>query len=66
MAIQIRTSLAEPDTGETFVPHGPTRPMGAGAFAMASDYEPAVDQEVGLGGVIGEKARCRPAFVLIF
>ena len=26
MAIQIRTSLAEPDTGETFVPHRPARP----------------------------------------
>ena len=26
MAIQIRTSLAEPETGETFVPHRPARP----------------------------------------
>ena len=26
MAIQIRTSLAEPETGETFVPHKPVRP----------------------------------------
>ena len=26
MAIQIRTSLAEPETAETFVPHRPARP----------------------------------------
>jgi len=26
MAIQIRTSLAEPETAETFVPHKPARP----------------------------------------
>ena len=26
MAIQIRTTLAEPETGEAFVPHKPARP----------------------------------------
>ena len=47
MAIQIRTSLAEPDTGETFVPHRPARPDkadGGRHFVLASDYEPAGDQ----------------------
>ena len=47
MAIQIRTSLAEPDTGETFVPHRPARPdkaEGGRKFKLVSDYEPAGDQ----------------------
>ncbi len=47
MAIQIRTSLAEPDTGQAFVPHKPARPdkaEGGRAFVLASDYEPAGDQ----------------------
>jgi excinuclease ABC subunit B len=47
MAIQIRTSLAEPETGETFVPHKPARPEkaeGGKAFKIVSDYEPAGDQ----------------------
>src|SRR5687768_12236373 len=47
MAIQIRTSLAEPDTGESFVPHRPARPdksEGGKRFVLASDYEPAGDQ----------------------
>ena len=61
MAIQIRTSLAEPETGEAFVPHKPMRPdkaEGGRAFVLASDYEPAGDQptaikeltEAALGG----------------
>ena len=47
MAIQIRTSLAEPETGETFVPHKPARPEkaeGGKKFVIKSDYEPAGDQ----------------------
>ncbi|WP_260482696.1 excinuclease ABC subunit UvrB [Sphingomicrobium flavum] len=47
MAIQIRTSLAEPETGETFVPHRPARPEkaeGGRKFVLKSDYEPAGDQ----------------------
>src|SRR5438477_2025726 len=47
MAIQIRTSLAEPETAETFVPHKPARPdkaEGGKAFSIVSDYEPAGDQ----------------------
>ena len=47
MSIQIRTSLAEPETGETFVPHKPARPdkaEGGKKFRIVSDYEPAGDQ----------------------
>src|SRR5690242_13566171 len=47
MAIQIRTSLAEPETGETFVPHKPARPdkaEGGKRFKLVADYEPAGDQ----------------------
>jgi excinuclease ABC subunit B len=46
MAIQIRTSLAEPET-EGFVPHRPARPdkaEGGQAFKLVSDYDPAGDQ----------------------
>ncbi|MEO8454609.1 MAG: excinuclease ABC subunit UvrB [Sphingomicrobium sp.] len=47
MAIQIRTSLAEPEDAETFVPHKPVRPEkaeGGRKFRIVSDYEPAGDQ----------------------
>jgi excinuclease ABC subunit B len=47
MAIQIRTSLAEPDTGGNFVPHRPARPdkkEGGKRFTLTSDYQPAGDQ----------------------
>ncbi|WP_425230531.1 excinuclease ABC subunit UvrB [Sphingomonas sp.] len=47
MAIQIRTSLAEPETGDSFVPHRPARPPkveGGKAFRLVSDYTPSGDQ----------------------
>ena len=47
MAIQIRTSLAEPDSGDTFVPHRPARPdkaEGGRPFVLKADYVPAGDQ----------------------
>ena len=47
MAIQIRTSLGEPDTGDTFVPHRPQRPEkaeGGKPFVLNSSYDPAGDQ----------------------
>ena len=47
MTIQIRTSLAEPETAGTFVPHKPARPdkaEGGKAFRIVSDYQPAGDQ----------------------
>jgi len=47
MAIEIRTSLAELDSGENFVPHRPARPAkaeGGRAFVLSSAYLPAGDQ----------------------
>ena len=47
MAIQIRTSLDEPETGQSFVPHRPARPPkaeGGKAFTLVSEYQPAGDQ----------------------
>src|ERR687889_335110 len=47
MAIQIRTTLAEPEAAPTFVPHRPARPdkaEGGKRFLLKSDYEPAGDQ----------------------
>src|SRR3954465_14482985 len=47
MAIQIRTSLEEPETSPAFVPHKPPRPdkaEGGKPFTLVADYEPAGDQ----------------------
>src|SRR3546814_13595379 len=47
MAIQIRTTLDEPETGGNFVPHRPARPEkseGGRPFKLVSDYEPSGDQ----------------------
>jgi excinuclease ABC subunit B len=47
MAIEIRTSLAEPDTAAAFVPHKPARPdkaEGGKPFKLVAEYEPAGDQ----------------------
>jgi excinuclease ABC subunit B len=47
MSIQIRTSLAEPETDANFVPHRPERPPkaeGGKKFKLVSDYEAAGDQ----------------------
>ncbi|MES2097628.1 MAG: excinuclease ABC subunit UvrB [Pseudomonadota bacterium] len=47
MAIQIRTSLAEPETNASFVPHRAERPdklEGGKAFKLVSEYEPSGDQ----------------------
>ncbi|MFN3518364.1 MAG: excinuclease ABC subunit UvrB, partial [Sphingomonas sp.] len=56
MAIQIRTSLAEPETGENFVPHRPQRPdkvEGGKPFKLVSDYEPAGDQPTAIRELVG-------------
>ncbi|MCY7397591.1 MAG: excinuclease ABC subunit UvrB, partial [Sphingomonas bacterium] len=61
MAIEIRTSLAEPENNDSFVPHRPARPSkaeGGRRFVLKSDYSPAGDQptairemvEAALGG----------------
>src|SRR5689334_7360257 len=65
MAIQIRTSLAEPETGETFVPHKPARPdkaEGGKAFKISSEFEPAGDQPLAIeeltqGALGGERSQ---------
>ena len=47
MSLVIRTTLDEPETGQSFVPHRPTRPPkadGGKKFKIVSDYEPAGDQ----------------------
>ncbi|HYZ49165.1 MAG TPA: excinuclease ABC subunit UvrB, partial [Sphingomonas sp.] len=59
MAIQIRTTLAEPETGETFIPHKPNRPgksEGGKPFKLVSDYEPAGDQPTAIAELV-EAAR---------
>ncbi|MCW6535723.1 excinuclease ABC subunit UvrB [Sphingomonas lycopersici] len=59
MAIQIRTSLAEPETGEAFVPHRPQRPEkaeGGRPFKLVSDYEPSGDQPTAIAEIV-EAAR---------
>lgn len=43
----IRRGLAEPETGEDFIPHRPARPeksMGGRPFKIVSEYDPAGDQ----------------------
>jgi len=57
MAIQIRTSLDEPETGQTFVPHRPERPeksQGGKAFRLVSDYEPAGDQPTAIAELVAQ------------
>jgi len=65
MPIQIRTTLAEPETGEAFVPHKPVRPEkaeGGKAFRIVSDYDPAGDQPQAIAELVeqakdGEKSQ---------
>lgn len=55
MAIQIRTTLSEPETGDGFVPHRPARPPkaeGGKRFVIASDYEPAGDQPTAIAELV--------------
>jgi excinuclease ABC subunit B len=59
MPIQIRTSLAEPETGPAFVPHRPPRPEkaeGGKAFRLVSDYQPSGDQRFAIPELV-EQAR---------
>jgi excinuclease ABC subunit B len=61
MAILIRTSLDEPETGQSFIPHRPERPEkteGGKAFRIASDFEPAGDQPAAIAELVeGVRAR---------
>lgn len=55
MAIQIRTDLSEPETGQSFVPHRPARPEkseGGRAFRLVSDYEPSGDQPTAIAELV--------------
>jgi excinuclease ABC subunit B len=57
MVIQIRTSLAEPETAENFVPHRPARPEkseGGRRFEVVSDYTPAGDQPKAIAELVGQ------------
>src|SRR5215217_7934725 len=56
MAIQIRTSLAEPETAD-FVPHKPARPQkaeGGKAFRLVSEYAPAGDQPAAIAELVAQ------------
>ncbi|MEO6224398.1 MAG: excinuclease ABC subunit UvrB [Sphingomicrobium sp.] len=65
MAIQIRTSLAEPETNPAFVPHKPARPdkaEGGKRFELVSEYSPAGDQPTAIreltdAALAGEKSQ---------
>jgi excinuclease ABC subunit B len=51
MAIQIRTSLAEPEPVEGFVPHRPARPdkaEGGKSFKIVAEFEPSGDQPLAI------------------
>jgi excinuclease ABC subunit B len=64
MAIQIRTTLAEPETDQSFVPHRPARPEkaeGGRAFKLVSDYEPAGDQPTAIAELVESADRARPS-----
>ena len=57
MEIQIRTSLAEPDTDGSFVPHRPARPEkseGGQAFVIVSTYVPAGDQPTAITELVAQ------------
>jgi len=55
MAIQIRTTLEEPETGQSFIPHRPDRPEkieGGKPFKIVSDYQPAGDQPAAISELV--------------
>src|SRR5687767_10836860 len=60
MAIQIRTSLAEPATAQSFIPHRPERPAtsdGGRPFVLASDYEPSGDPPPAIADLVEQAAQ---------
>ncbi|MEQ1687713.1 MAG: excinuclease ABC subunit UvrB, partial [Sphingopyxis sp.] len=55
MAIQIRTSLDDPESTADFVPHRPARPPkaeGDKPFVLVSDYAPAGDQPTAIAELV--------------
>ena len=57
MAIQIRTSLAEPESNGVFVPHRPERPEkseGGRRFRLETDYTAAGDQPAAIAELVAQ------------
>ncbi|WP_404712840.1 excinuclease ABC subunit UvrB [Sphingomonas sp. MMS24-J13] len=57
MAIQIRTSLDEPETGQSFIPHRPERPAKSQPgkpFRIVADYQPAGDQPTAIAELVDQ------------
>ena len=57
MAIHIRTSLDEPETGQSFIPHRPARPPkaeGGRPFKIVSEYTPAGDQPTAIAELVAQ------------
>ena len=55
MAITIRTTLDEPETGASFVPHRPARPEkaeGGRRFKLVSEYQPSGDQPAAIAELV--------------
>jgi len=55
MAIQIRTTLDEPETGQSFIPHRPARPdkiEGGKPFTLVSEYSPSGDQPTAIADLV--------------
>ncbi len=55
MVIQIRTTLDEPDTERSFIPHRPARPEkaeGGRRFNLVSEYQPAGDQPTAIAELV--------------
>src|SRR5688572_1224278 len=55
MAIQIRTGLEEPETGQDLIPHRPQRPdkaEGGRALRIVSEYSPAGDQPTAIAEIV--------------
>jgi excinuclease ABC subunit B len=68
MAITIRTSLAEPETGQAFVPHRPARPAkaeGGRMFRIVSDYQPAGDQPQAIKEIVDQLRQDEKTQVLL-
>ena len=68
MAIQIRTTLAEPETSGAFVPHKPRRPEkaeGGRKFKLVAEYEPAGDQPQAIAELVEAAANGETSQVLL-
>jgi len=68
MAIIIRTSLDEPETGQAFVPHRPARPAkaeGGKRFNLVSDYHPAGDQPAAIAELVDQMRQDEKTQVLL-